>query len=110
MTTEKTKREITQALKSEAAQGENAVITVIGKDRVGIIASVCSVLAGCNVNVLNISQTIMHSYFTMVMIVDISQAATDFETLAKELEACGVTLGMQVKIQHEDIFNSMHRL
>jgi len=87
-----------------------AVITVIGKDRVGIIAAIATVLAGQNVNILDISQTIMHEIFTMVMIVDVSGAESGFDALSTALEEKGRDLGVSVRIQHEDIFNSMHRI
>lgn len=87
-----------------------AVITVIGKDRVGIIAGVSNILASCNVNILDISQTIMQDMFTMVMLVDISNMCSDFSSLSDQLEAKGNELGLVIKIQHEDIFNSMHRI
>jgi ACT domain-containing protein len=87
-----------------------AVITVIGKDRVGIIAAIATVLAGQNVNILDISQTIMQEIFTMVMIVDVSAAASGFDGLMAALDEKGRDLGVSVRIQHEDIFNSMHRL
>ena len=87
-----------------------AVISVIGKDRVGIIAGVSKILAEANVNILDISQTIMQEIFTMVMLVDISQANIHFPGLSEELKALGVKLGLSIQIQHEDIFNSMHRI
>jgi len=88
----------------------NAVITVSGQDRVGIISAVSTVLTNSNVNIENVTQSILQSFFTMVMMVDISEMTTDFETLSKELDEVGRTVGMQVRIQHEAIFNSMHRL
>ena len=91
-------------------QKANAVITVNGQDKVGIISTVSGILSKRNVNIVNITQTIMQSFFTMVMMVDISEMTTDFETLSKELEAAGAELGLQIRIQHEAIFNSMHRL
>ena len=91
-------------------QKANAVITVNGQDKVGIISTVSGILSEHNVNIANITQTIMQSFFTMVMMVDISEMTTDFETLSKELEAAGEELGLQIRIQHEAIFNSMHRL
>lgn len=87
-----------------------AVITVIGKDRVGIIAGVSNILAESNVNILDISQTIMQELFTMIMLVDISKSSTGFAQLAPILEKKGQELGVTIKIQHEDIFNSMHRI
>ena len=87
-----------------------AVLTVIGRDRVGIIASISNILANCNVNILDITQTIMQDVFTMIMLVDITQASIQFNALTEQLEGKGQELGLQVKIQHEDIFNSMHRI
>ncbi len=87
-----------------------AVISVIGKDRVGIIAGVSKILVDTNVNILDISQTIMQEIFTMVMLVDISRANTPFTTLSDDLKELGNTLGLSIQIQHEDIFNSMHRI
>ena len=87
-----------------------AVISVIGKDRVGIIAGVSAVLAQCNVNILDLSQTIMQDIFTMVMLVDVSGATISFADLAGRLERLGQEMGLQIRIQHEDIFNSMHRI
>ena len=87
-----------------------AVITVIGKDKVGIIAGVSTILSDCNVNILDISQTIMKDMFTMIMSVDISNIKVDFSELSKELEDKGKDFGISIQIQHEDIFNSMHRI
>jgi ACT domain-containing protein len=87
-----------------------AVITVIGRDKVGIIASVSGILAENNVNILDISQTIMQNLFTMIMLVDISEASTEFAKLAEKLENKGAELGVSVRIQHEDVFASMHRI
>lgn len=87
-----------------------AVITVIGKDRVGIIASVSIILAEYNINIFDISQTIMQDMFTMIMLVDISKMTISFADLSGKLDAKGHELGLSLKIQHEDIFNSMHRI
>lgn len=87
-----------------------AVISVLGKDRVGIIAGVSTVLADCNVNILDLSQTIMQDIFTMVMLVDVSKATISFADLAGRLDGKGKELGLLVRIQHEEIFNSMHRI
>ncbi len=89
---------------------EKAVITVIGKDRVGIIYSVSDILAKANINILDISQTTMQDIFTMIMLVDIRESKSKFSELSKELEALGEELGLSIRIQHEDIFNSMHRI
>ncbi|QWU14533.1 ACT domain-containing protein [Paenibacillus sophorae] len=86
------------------------IITVLGKDKVGIIAKVCTYLAERNVNILDISQTIVQDYFNMMMIVDISQAAKSTEVLVEELQHIGEEIGVEIKLQHEDIFNIMHRI
>ncbi|NMA82786.1 MAG: ACT domain-containing protein [Epulopiscium sp.] len=86
------------------------IITVVGKDQVGIIANVCTLLAKSNVNILDISQTIVQGYFNMMMIVDVSKSNLSFEDLVNSLDAAGENMGINVKLQHEDIFNSMHRI
>ena len=87
-----------------------AIITVIGKDKVGIIAAVSNVLADSNVNILDISQTIMQDMFTMIMLTDVSGSSIESGILSGRLESKGRELGLYIKIQHEDIFNSMHRI
>jgi ACT domain-containing protein len=87
-----------------------AVITVIGKDKIGIIAAISNILANCQVNILDISQTTMQDVFTMIMLLDISQLCIPFAELSEQLENKGVQMGLSVRIQHEDIFNSMHRI
>ena len=87
-----------------------AVITVVGRDTVGIIARVCSYLAENNINILDISQTIVQSYFNMMMIVDASTMCKNFETIASELNDLGEQIGVQIKCQREDIFDKMHRI
>ncbi len=89
---------------------KKSIITVVGKDTVGIIAKVCGYLAENNINILDISQTIVQGYFNMMMIVDASNAKNDFDTSADELAALGDEIGVQIKMQQEDIFNSMHRI
>ncbi|MBC7328163.1 ACT domain-containing protein [bacterium] len=89
---------------------ERAVVTVIGKDRVGIVANISAILAAHNVNILDISQTIMQDLFAMLMLVDISNSDVDLSQLRKELEAKAQELGLQVIVQHEDIFRYMHRI
>lgn len=86
------------------------IITVVGKDRVGIIAKVCTYLAEQNINILDISQTIVQGYFNMMMIVDVSRAIKSFEALVDELRDLGHSIGVEIKLQHEDIFNIMHRI
>ena len=87
-----------------------AIVTVIGKDQVGIIAAVCTLLAEHNVNVLDISQTVLQEYFTMIMLVDASQINVSFADLAKTLAAAGSERALSIRIQREDIFNAMHRI
>ena len=86
------------------------IITVVGKDTVGIIARICTYLAGSGVNVLDITQTIVQGFFNMMMIVDINAATKSFDDVQKDLESLGEEIGVQIKAQKEDIFNAMHRL
>lgn len=88
----------------------NAIVTVIGKDRVGIIADVCALLSANQVNVLDISQTVMQEYFTMIMMVDTAACPLPFAELVKLLEQQGETFGLKIHAQREDIFNAMHRI
>ena len=87
-----------------------AIVTVVGKDRIGIIASVCSLLASYQVNILDISQTVMQGYFTMMMAVDTAKSEIPFVELAKKLDAKGEEMGMSIRLQREDIFDAMHRV
>ena len=87
-----------------------AIVTVLGKDTVGIIAAVCTMLSQHHVNVLDISQTILQDYFTMVMMVDMTECTTSFADLATALEQAGEARGLSIRIQREDIFNAMHRI
>ncbi|MBP5249603.1 MAG: ACT domain-containing protein [Lachnospiraceae bacterium] len=89
---------------------KRAVITVVGKDTVGIIAKVCTYLANENVNILDISQTILKEFFNMIMIVDMSNAGNDFVNIANGLEELGNSMGLVIRIQREDIFDMMHRI
>ena len=86
------------------------IITVVGKDTKGIIARVGTYLAEKDVNILDISQTIVQEYFNMMMIVDMGKMNTSFETVADELADLGKSIGVQVKCQREEIFNMMHRI
>lgn len=88
----------------------NAIVTVIGKDKVGIIAAVCIKLAEMNVNVLDISQTILDGKFTMVMAVDAANANVGFEELAAQLRELGEGMELSIRIQREKIFDAMHRI
>ena len=87
-----------------------AIVTVVGKDRVGIIADVCVELASYNINVLDISQTVMQGYFTMMMATDVSASNIPMAELASELDKIGKDMGLSIRIQREDIFEAMHRI
>ncbi|MBQ8711006.1 MAG: ACT domain-containing protein [Bacteroidaceae bacterium] len=87
-----------------------AIITVVGKDTVGIIAKVCTYLADNQINILDISQTIVQEYFNMMMIVDLTKSVKAFDVLSDELTKIGRDTGVQVKCQLEDIFDKMHRI
>ena len=89
---------------------KKTIITVVGNDTVGIIAKVCTYLADNNVNILDISQTIVQGYFNMMMVADTSASEKDNGTLAQELAALGDEIGVVIRCQHEDIFNKMHRI
>lgn len=87
-----------------------AIVTVVGKDQVGIIASVCNQLAQYNVNVLDISQTVMQGYFTMMMVVDVSACTVPLSQLCGIMEETGTAMGLSIRLQREDIFEAMHRI
>lgn len=87
-----------------------AVVTVVGKDKTGIISKVSTFLAERKVNILDISQTILEEYFAMIMLVDLSGATQKLADLAEECRLMGEKIGMSVHIQHEDIFNAMHSI
>ena len=87
-----------------------AIITVIGKDRKGIIAGVSTELANAGINILDISQTIMQEYFVMIMLVDMTGAVGEFYNIQRKLDKKGGELGVQVKMQREEIFNAMHQI
>ena len=89
---------------------KKAVITVVGKDSVGIIAKVCTYLAENNINILDISQTIVQGYFNMMMITDMEKTEKKFGDVADELEEVGKEIGVIIKAQREDIFDMMHRI
>ena len=89
---------------------KKTIITVVGKDTVGIIAKVCTYLAENHVNILDISQTIVDDYFNMMMIADMSKAVKSVSEVSDDLEKLGEEIGAIVKCQREEIFNSMHRL
>ena len=88
----------------------NAIVTVIGQDRVGIIANICTLLADNNVNILDISQTILQGNFTMVMAVDVGAARPPIAELSSMLDELGKKMGISIRIQREEIFDAMHRI
>ena len=87
-----------------------AVVTVVGRDRVGIIANVCTALAGFGVNVLNINQTVMQGYFTMMMVVEVSTCNVPVAELVTKMDELGREMGLSIRVQREDIFEAMHRI
>lgn len=87
-----------------------AIVTVVGKDRVGIIANVCTALANYNVNVLDINQTVMQGYFTMMMATDVSACSIPLADLVTEMAKIGEDMGLSIRVQREDIFQAMHRI
>ncbi len=89
---------------------KKSIITVVGKDTVGIIAKVCSYLAENKINILDISQTIVQGYFNMMMIVDMDNAVKKFDSISTDLDQMGVEIGVMIKCQREDIFDKMHRI
>ena len=91
-------------------KADRTIITVVGKDTVGIIAGVCTYLAENGINVLDISQTIVQGFFNMMMIVDMKHSDQPFDQCAKELELLGEDIGVNIKCQREEIFHKMHRI
>ncbi len=89
---------------------KKGIITVVGKDTVGIIAKVCTYLAENQINILDISQTIVQDYFNMMMIVDLSKSEVDLSEIIDQLNRIGDALGVHILLQRDEIFNSMHRI
>ena len=87
-----------------------AIVTVVGKDQVGIIAGVCNRLAEYNINVLDISQTIMQGYFTMMMVAEVSMCSIPLADLVTKMDELGKEMGLSIRVQREDIFQAMHRI
>lgn len=87
---------------------KKAIVTVVGHDRTGIIAKVATLLAAHEVNILDISQTVMSDYFTMIMLTDVAACNTEFAVLKQDITALGEEMELSITIQHEDIFNAMH--
>ncbi len=88
----------------------NSVVTVVGKDSVGIISTISNVMADNKINILDISQTIMNGFFTMIMVVDISDATKEIKEIREILNESGEKLGVSANIQHEQVFQAMHRI
>lgn len=87
-----------------------AIVTVVGKDKIGIISKVTTVIADYGMNILDISQTILQDFFTMMMIIDVSNHADKLDDLRKSLDEVGNEIGVKINIQLEDIFQAMHRI
>jgi len=87
-----------------------AVITIIGKDKIGIIAKASAECSKYGANIIDISQTVMKEYFAMIMLVDISSLTVSFSVFAEEIKKTGEELGVDIRAMHEDIFNTMHRI
>lgn len=88
----------------------NSVVTVVGEDRVGIISTISNIMADNRINILDISQTIMEGFFTMIMVVDISVATKEIKEIREMLNNSGEELGVSITIQHEQVFQAMHRI
>ncbi|MCQ2495032.1 MAG: ACT domain-containing protein [Lachnospiraceae bacterium] len=89
---------------------QKVIITVLGKDSVGIIAKVCTYFAENGINILDISQTIVSGYFNMMMITDLTNSKKDFESILADLDVIGNEIGVKINMQSEEIFNMMHRI
>lgn len=87
-----------------------AIVTVVGMDRVGIIGEVCTALAGLSINIVDISQTVMQEFFTMIMLVDTTACQKSFDEIAEILAAKEQEMGLSIRIQRQDIFQAMHRI
>lgn len=94
----------------EATGGNRAVVVVVGKDRIGIVAGLSEVLASCSVNILDIQQTLFQDLFVMSMLVDLAKASVPLPTVRERLQERGDSLGVKVTVQHENVFRYMHRV
>src|SRR5437763_13657633 len=101
---------MTERPRDHAALSGRAIVTIIGSDRVGIIAGIANVIADANVNILDISQSVIREFFTMIMMVDLGEAKITFEELSERLAKKGAELSVRVEIQREEIFKAMHRI
>lgn len=93
-----------------AEKSNRIIVTVIGEDKVGIIAAVATLLAQANANIVDISQTTLKEFFTMIMMADMEKATVSFEELKRQLNAKGEEMGLKIDAQHEDVFKFMHRV
>lgn len=100
----------TKMKENRDSKSTRAIVTVLGEDKIGIIAAVTNILADNKVNILDISQTIMQEFFTMIMVCDLARSTVDFAALSDQLDAKGKEMELQVRIQHEDVFRFMHRI
>jgi ACT domain-containing protein len=91
-------------------RSNRVIVTVIGEDKVGIIANVATLLAEANANIVDISQTTLREFFTMIMMVDLEAATVPFDELKRQLNAKGEAMGLKIDAQHEDVFKFMHRV
>lgn len=103
-------REKSRMEQTSAKRSDKTIITVLGKDTVGIIAKVCTYLSENNINVLDISQTIVQGYFNMMMIVEMNESEVSFSKCSEELDKIGEAIGVSIKCQKEEIFERMHRI
>ncbi len=99
-----------QTIQHLTSPSGRAIVTIIGSDRIGIIAGIANVIADANVNILDISQSVMRDFFTMIMMVDLSASTISFEELSARLTHKGNELSVRVEIQREEIFKAMHRI
>lgn len=99
-----------RAPQTTPATGNRAIVTIVGPDRVGIIAGIANVLADANANIIDISQSVLREFFAMIMMVDLEQSTIPFDSLRERLQAKGKDLAVEVSIQREDIFKVMHRI
>lgn len=97
-------------VKKEESKGSRIIVTVLGPDRVGIIAGVAQVLASNRINILDISQTILQEFLVMVMVADMSGSLVDMAALKEHLAEKGLEIGVRIDAQHEDVFKFMHRI
>ena len=102
--------QLKDGFKDKSKAMKKAIITVVGKDAVGILAKTCTYLAGAKINILDISQTVVQEYFNMMMIVDYAKCRKPFEDIAAELGELGLQMGMKIRCQKSEIFEKMHRV